>query len=98
MFTIYKPLKRAENQVSHDPGVLSLTALGWILQDEDRATRLLSLTGLTPERLRNAVEEPAVQGAILEYLTNYEPDLVRCAEALGVEPAELVAAHAELTR
>ena len=32
--------------------MLALEALGWALADEKRAERLLSLTGLTPERLR----------------------------------------------
>ncbi len=80
------------------PEVLALSALGWILEDDDRAQRLLSLTGLTPERLREAVTERSVQAAVLEYLENYEPDLIRAAEALEVSPAELVAAHAELAR
>ena len=33
-----------------DAEALALGALGWILTDERRADRLLSLTGLTPER------------------------------------------------
>ncbi|NVD44671.1 DUF3572 family protein [Altererythrobacter sp. HHU K3-1] len=77
---------------------MSLSALGWILQDEQRAERLLSLTGLTPDRLRDAIEDRAVQVAILEFLTAHEPDLIAASVALGVEPSDLVMAHAELLK
>ena len=81
-----------------EPEVLSLSALGWILQDDKRAERLLSLTGLTPDRLRGAIEDRSVQVAILEFLISHEPDLIAASVALGVEPADLVTAHTELSR
>ena len=73
-----------------------MSALGWVLTDDDRAERLLSLTGLTPDDLRERLTEPAVLAAVLEFLTQHEPDLVLAADALSVEPAALVAAHREL--
>lgn len=79
-----------------DASELALAALGWILEDQDRAERLLSLTGLTPEILRTGIMTAQVQGAVLEFLTNHEPDLLACAEALAVSPAEIVAASREL--
>ena len=79
-----------------DPGALALAALGWVLEEMDRAGRLLALTGLTPEALREGVMTAHVQGAVLEFLANHEPDLVACAEALAVSPAELVAAQRQL--
>ena len=72
-----------------DAEALALGALGWILTDERRADRLLSLTGLTPERLR--------QAAVLEFLAAHEPDLVLAADALNVEPEVIIAAHRELS-
>jgi hypothetical protein len=33
-----------------------------------------------------------ILASALEFLTNYEPDLIRAAEALAVTPEELVAA------
>ncbi len=78
--------------------MLALEALGWALADERRAERLLSLTGLTPERLRHGIEDRGVQGAVLEFLANHEPDLVLAADALGTTPEALVSAHKELAR
>ncbi|MFA6218957.1 MAG: DUF3572 family protein [Erythrobacter sp.] len=80
------------------PAVLALEALGWALADPARAERLLSLTGLTPDRLRHGIGDRAVQAAVLEFLANHEPDLVLAADALETTPAALVAAHRELAR
>lgn len=70
--------------------------LGWVLQDGDRAERFLSLTGLDPDSLRAGLDDPSILAAVLEFLANHEPDLLRAAEALAVTPEELVAAHKEL--
>ena len=77
---------------------LALSALGWILTDERRADRLLALTGLTPDVLRDGLGERSVQAAVLEFLAGHEPDLVLAADALNVEPAAIIAAKEELSR
>ena len=46
--------------------MLALEALGWALADDRRAERLLSLTGLTPDRLRNGLGDRGVQAAVLD--------------------------------
>jgi hypothetical protein len=81
-----------------DPAALALAALGWTLADGARAERLLALTGLTPEDLRAGLSEPATLAAILRFLEAHEPDLVACAEEIGVAPAALVEARRELER
>jgi hypothetical protein len=75
---------------------LALSALGWTLTDGDRAARLLALTGLTPEGLRASIGERSVLAATLGFLEAHEPDLVACAEALGIKPEELVRARERL--
>jgi len=83
---------------NHDPAALALSALAWTLADQNRAERLLALTGLTPAGLRARAGEPAMLAAVLDFLEGHEPDLVACAEALEVPPAALVAARGELER
>ena len=75
---------------------LALGALGWVLADDARAARLLALTGLTPETLRDWVQDRDFLAAVLRFLENHEPDLIACAAALGVPPLRLVAARQEL--
>ncbi|MEP7221278.1 MAG: DUF3572 family protein [Novosphingobium sp.] len=75
---------------------MALGALAWVLADEDRAQRLLDLTGLTPDELRAGLGDPAMLGAVLAFLCSHEPDLVAAADALGVSPAHLAAANESL--
>lgn len=66
------------------------------MADEDRAARLLALTGLTPDALRAGLGDRAILSAVVDFLCNHEADLIAAAEALGVEPQALAAAQKEL--
>ncbi|HEY6869649.1 MAG TPA: DUF3572 family protein [Novosphingobium sp.] len=83
---------------ARDPQALALGALGWLLQSESRAERLLALTGLSPDQLRGGLGDPAVLGAVLDFLAAHEPDLIGAAEALGVAPQVLAGAAERLGR
>ncbi|MEG3163489.1 DUF3572 domain-containing protein [Sphingomonas sp. PB2P19] len=87
---------RDSNEVANADGAesLALQALVWTLAEQDRAERLLAVTGLDPDDLRARAGEPAVLSAVLGFLENYEPDLIACAESLGVKPEQLVRARA----
>ena len=77
---------------------LGLSALGWTLQEGDRAARLLALTGLTPDDLRTRLADPSVLAAVLGFLEAHEPDLLACSDALDVAPTQLVEARQVLER
>lgn len=70
-----------------------LQALVWTLGEPARAQRLLDLTGLTPDALRDGATDPAILAALLDFLAGHEPDLIACADALGLTPTELVRAR-----
>lgn len=78
---------------TNDDEALALGALGWTLSDDLRAQRLLALTGLTVDGLRARLEERDFLAAVLRFLEAHEPDLIACADELGVSPARLVAAR-----
>ena len=75
---------------------IALSALVWILSDEARADRLLELTGLSPDDLRNGLGQPAMMANLLSYLTQYEPDLIAFAEDEGIDPASIATAYVAL--
>jgi hypothetical protein len=75
---------------------VALRALGWTLGEDARAARLLALTGLSAEALRERIGEPETLAAVLRFLEGHEPDLVACAEHLQVPPSRLVAARRSL--
>lgn len=81
-----------------EAATLALMALGWIVADARRAERLLALTGLDADALRAGAGEPAVLAAVLTFLEEHEPDLIACADEIGVDPAALVAARGMLAR
>jgi Protein of unknown function (DUF3572) len=81
---------------TNDDEALALGALGWTLSEDKRAARLVALTGLTPAGMRERLEDRDFLAAVLRFLEGYEPDLVDCADALGVSPARLVAAREAL--
>lgn len=87
---------KPDDRSSASAATLALAALGWLLEDDDRAQRYLSLTGLDPDTLRAALGDASVLLSCLDFLANYEPDLIRAAEALAVTPEDLIEARSAL--
>ena len=81
---------------TNDAEALALSALAATLTDERRAQRFLDLSGIDTEELRLRAAEPALLAALLRFLEAHEPDLIDVADAMGVKPAELVAAREDL--
>ena len=81
---------------TNDAETLALSALAATLTDERRAQRFLDLSGIDTEDLRSRAGDPAVLAALLRFLEAHEPDLIDVAGAIGVKPADLVAAREEL--
>ena len=80
----------------NDSETVALSALAATLTDERRATRFLSITGLSPDGIRTALGDRHTLAACLAFLENHEPDLLAVAEAIGEKPETLIAARAEL--
>ncbi|MCY7270835.1 MAG: DUF3572 domain-containing protein [Sphingomonas bacterium] len=80
----------------NDSETVALSALAATLTDERRAERFLSITGLSPDGIRNALGDRHTLAACLAFLESHEPDLIAVAEAIGEKPATLIAARAEL--
>ncbi len=83
-------------ETNEDAGTLALGALAWVVSDERRAERFLSLTGIDPADLRARAGDPALLAQLLGHLEAHEPDLIACADALGTTPDALVGARRSL--
>lgn len=75
---------------------IALRVLVWVLSDEDRADRFLALTGMAPDDLRVGIGDPAIMGAVLDFLANHETDLVAAAQDLDIAPETIAAAWEKL--
>ena len=80
-----------------DDLTIAIMALGWVLADERRADRLLSLTGLTPDQLREGAGNPHVLSEVLRFLESHEPDLVAAADHLNIGAETLVAVRRSIS-
>lgn len=83
--------------IDPDASVLLLGALAWVCGDDDRAHRFVALTGIDVAELRTRATEPAILGAVGQFLADHEPDLIACAAVLDIPPATLAAAAGRLT-
>lgn len=72
-----------------DPMALLLGALAWVCADDDRANRLLGITGLSPDDLRTRATDPLILSAVGQFLGDHEPDLISCAQALDCPPGAI---------
>lgn len=79
--------------ISESDETLALRLIGWIVSDVTRADRMLALTGLTPQDLRDSLGNRGTLCALMDFVINHEPDLIACAQALEEAPAALVAAR-----
>jgi hypothetical protein len=75
---------------------LAVAALTFLAADAERLRRFLEMTGLGPHNLRNAAQDPAFYGSVLEYLVADEQLLVRFAAESGVKPEVVARAHQAL--
>lgn len=66
--------------------LLAASALSFIAQDTDRMGRFLSMTGIGPMEIRERINDPVFLGGVLDFLLNFEPDLLEFIEFAGVEP------------
>jgi hypothetical protein len=83
--------------IEPDAHTLALEALIWVLGDDRRADRFVSLTGLDGDAIRQRISDPAMLAAVLDYLGSHEPDLIACSEATGHRPEALIRARERLT-
>ncbi len=81
-----------------DALLLGLSAFAWTLSCDQRAERLLALTGLSVADLRARAADATTLAAVISFLESHEPDLINCAQALNCHPPRLVAAREELER
>lgn len=74
----------------------ALTALAYVLADEDRAARFLAVTGLGPAELTARVGDPAFLGGVLDFVLDDDALLVAAAAAAGLRPERLAALRRRL--
>ncbi len=78
-----------DETIGADDATVALNAFAWILAEDARASRFVALTGVEPGALAAELGKPSFTSAIFAFLMAHEPDLVACADALGLKPETL---------
>jgi hypothetical protein len=72
---------------------LALRTLSYIVADEERLGRFLTITGLQPQTIRSAAGSPGFLGAVLDYVASDEPLLIALAQSLELKPERIMEAR-----
>jgi hypothetical protein len=76
---------------------IAIRALGYIAADGERLDRFMALSGLEPDRLREAAAAPAFLASVLDHLAADEAALTDFAAEAGLAPQTVAAARAALS-
>ncbi len=86
-----------DTPVAAEAEATAVAVLGWLAGEPELLSRFLSLTGVAPTELRNAVDDPGFLAGIIGFLMDHEPTLLAFSAATGVSPEAVVRAHAILS-
>ena len=75
----------------------AVAALSWLAEDSERLQRFLAVSGLGPQNLRSAADDPGFLGAILDYLAADESLLVAFATHINLAPEIVMQARLRLS-
>ena len=75
-----------------DPQETVATILGWLANEPDMLSRFLALSGLQPNMLRQAVNDPGFLAGLTDFLMSHEPDLMTFCAATETKPEDVAAA------
>jgi hypothetical protein len=76
--------------------ILGLQALGWLAGDPDRLGRFLVASGTEAAHLRQSAGDPALLGAVLEFLLANEDLLQAFCQEGAIAPTDIHIARATL--
>jgi hypothetical protein len=87
---VHIPAQPNSSTVEGHGQALAIAALTWLAEDGERLQRFLALSGLGPQNLRRAAEEPGFLVAILDYLAGNEPLLIAFSDHVQHAPDHIM--------
>jgi Protein of unknown function (DUF3572) len=89
-------MARAPQMTSELAELVAIQALGFIAGEPDRLGRFLALTGIGPQSLRTAAQEPNFLLGVLDHLTGDDSLLREFADQSEIDPETVVRAREQL--
>lgn len=85
------------NTINHQGAeAIAVAGLTRLAGDDDLLMRFCGLTGILPNDIRNAAQEPGFLAGVLDFYLSHEPDLLAWAETDNLRPELIVAARHSL--
>jgi uncharacterized protein DUF3572 len=75
----------------------AVAALTYLAADQEQLGRFLAVTGIGPDRIREAARHPSFLSGFLDYLVSDEPLLMAFAKDAGLSPGEVGKARQALS-
>ena len=75
---------------------IAVAALGFVASDPELLSRFLALTGIEPQAIRRAAQEPGFLAGVLHFIVAHEPTLMAFAKSADVKPEAVQQAMREL--
>ena len=72
---------------------LAIEALSWLAGDEEALSQFITLSGIGPDALRSAADDPGFLAALLDFVTSEDSRILAFAAYAGVKPERVVAAR-----
>lgn len=76
---------------------LAIQALGHLAQDKEVLERFLSVTGLAPDKIREAAASPGFLAGVLDYMMQNEALLLTFSENNNIKAETIIDAHRQLS-
>lgn len=76
---------------------LAIQALAHLAQDKEVLERFLSVTGLAPDRIREAASSPGFLAGVLDYMMQNEALLLTFSENNNIDAQTILDAHQQLS-
>lgn len=71
------------------PQTIGIEALSFIASDPELLSRFLAITGIEPQHIREAAQEPGFLVGVLDFILAHEPTLMAFAAFANRDPASI---------
>jgi hypothetical protein len=88
-----RPVGGPVSMSQEEAEILAIRALGFVADDDNRLARLIALTGLSADDLRQRATDPDFLGALLDFLLEDERMLMDFVARTGIRPEAPYAAR-----
>lgn len=89
-------MQRSGTMPREDAEAMALSALAWLVADQELRDRFLAMTGWEAGQLRDNLGNPDFLAGVLDWLLGHEPTLLRWCSEAGLAPERPALARAVL--